>query len=134
MNFRILTPHSFGTDERGWSIDPILRDDFPDGHINNVHLVSIRPGHIRGNHYHEQLTEYALFIAGSGILAVLDRQSEQRQEISISTSEGPVLVKLPAGVVHAIKNTGTETLYVLNYSNAQHPSDRLDQVREVILE
>ncbi len=134
MNFQILTPISFASDERGWSIDPVMRGDFPDGDVKNLHLVSILPGHVRGNHYHETLTEYALFIAGDGLLAVLDRQTGERQEILISTSDGPALVKLPAGIVHAIKNTGVDTLYVLNYSNADHPSEGLDQVREVIFE
>ena len=83
QGIQILTPHSFGTDERGWSIDPIFREDFPDGDIKNLHMVSILPGHVRGNHYHEKLTEYALFIAGDGLLAVQDRQNGERQEILI---------------------------------------------------
>ena len=58
----------------------------------------------------------------------------KREEVAISTTNGPVLVKIPADIVRAIKNTGIDTLYVLNYSNVEHPSEHLAQVREIILE
>ncbi len=42
----------FYQDDRGWCIRPITDDDIKDGIVSDIHMVSMKPGAVRGNHYH----------------------------------------------------------------------------------
>ena len=74
------------------------------------HLISIRPGHIRGNHYHPGHAEWLYPFHGIGIL-IWEEAHSQAQERAISGDS--TLIHIPPGIAHAVKNPGPEILYLL---------------------
>ncbi len=52
-------------DDRGWCIRPISDDDIKNGTISDIHMVSMKPGTVRGNHYHMHKTENILIVGST---------------------------------------------------------------------
>jgi quercetin dioxygenase-like cupin family protein len=78
--------------------------------LNTFHLVSIRPGHIRGNHLHPGHAEWLYPFHGDGIL-IWEVAPDQFQDRLISGDS--TLIHIPPGIAHAVKNPGPEMLYLL---------------------
>lgn len=122
----------FDQDDRGWSIRPITGEDISDGKIKDIHIVSMRPGAIRGNHYHAYKTEH-IFVMGSVCrVVVMDNNTKEREEEIIEHNKKALLV-IPPHVTHAIENIGNETSYLLCYSKAEDDSDMSDVVKNKIV-
>lgn len=121
------------TDERGWAIDPmpgVERDGF---RPQNVHLVSVAPGCVRGNHYHRQMRERICLFGSRARIAVVDRHTGAREERDVADDKAWLLDIAP-NVSHAIKNVGTGTLYLLCYADRPYDRERPDVTREVLME
>ena len=102
------------------------------GGINEMHFVTIEPGEVRGNHCHRGRKEFMfVYYGGDWMLAWRHRQV---QDISTQefTGGGGYVVEIAPDVVHAVKNTGNNTLYLLSCSDA--PYTPADTERIVILE
>jgi quercetin dioxygenase-like cupin family protein len=78
--------------------------------LRTFHLISIRPGHTRGNHLHPGHAEWLYPFHGDGVL-FWQEASGQAQERLISGDSTLILV--PPGIAHAVKNPGPEILYLL---------------------
>lgn len=79
------------------------------------HLISIRPGHSRGNHYHPGHAEWLYPFHGTGIL-IWEEAHSQVQERAISGDS--TLILIPPRIAHAVKNPGSEILYLLAWREA----------------
>ena len=97
--------------ERGWSIEPVTSALLTTGGVGNIHLVSLEPGTIRGNHVHAKQSEWVVTFGGECTAAALDAEG-RREERTFGPDE-LVLIEIPPGVPHAFKNTGRETGYLL---------------------
>jgi uncharacterized RmlC-like cupin family protein len=98
-------------DDRGMSFFPWQgRLQAPEELNRTFHLVSIRPGHARGNHLHPGHAEWLYPFHGEGIL-VWEVAPGQVQDRLISGD--CTLVYIPPGIPHAVKNPGPEILYLL---------------------
>ena len=49
------------SDERGWLVEMLKRDELKED-IKQVYVATIKPGCVRGNHYHLKRTEWFLVI------------------------------------------------------------------------
>ncbi|MHB9075180.1 MAG: cupin domain-containing protein [Desulfobaccales bacterium] len=98
-------------DTRGMSYFPWQgRLQAPENLSKTFHLISIRPGHSRGNHYHPGHTEWLYPFHGMGVL-LWEKDPGQVQERLISGDS--TLIFVPPGIAHAVKNPGPEILYLL---------------------
>ena len=99
------------TDPRGLSFFP-LRDRVrrPEILIRNFHLVSIEPGQVRGNHAHPGHLEWLYPFHGAGDF-IWEGSDGSRQERRLAG--GRVLIRIPPGVAHAMRNPGPEVMYLL---------------------
>ncbi|HJO55311.1 MAG TPA: hypothetical protein QF423_01415, partial [Candidatus Scalindua sp.] len=70
----------FYQDDRGWCIKPISDDDIEKGIISDIHMVSMKPGAIRGNHYHVNKTENILIIGSTCRLLAVDNNTKEKEE------------------------------------------------------
>lgn len=61
--------------------------------------LELRPGTVRGNHYHERKRERFYLVAGTIQLRVEDIRTRERAELIL---EGGDLVVLPPGIAHAL--------------------------------
>jgi len=98
-------------DDRGMSFFPWQgRLQAPEGLNRTFHLVSIRPGHSRGNHLHPGHAEWLYPFHGNGILIWEEAPGEVQEKL---ISGDCTLVYIPLGIPHALKNPGPEVLYLL---------------------
>lgn len=122
----------FDQDDRGWSIRPITDEEISAGRIKDIHIVSMRPGAIRGNHYHAYKTEHIFVMGSTCRVVVMDNNTKEREEEIIEHNKKALLV-IPPHVTHAIENIGNEMSYLLCYSKAEEDLDMSDVVKNKIV-
>ena len=122
----------FDQDDRGWSIRPITDEEISAGRIKDIHIVSMRPGAIRGNHYHAYKTEHIFVMGSTCRVVVMDNNTKEREEEIIEHNKKALLV-IPPYVTHAIENVGNEMSYLLCYSKAEEDLDTNDVVKNKIV-
>ena len=122
----------FDQDDRGWSIRPITDEEISAGKIKDIHMVSMRPGAIRGNHYHAYKTEHIFVIGSTCRVVVMDNNTKAREEKIIEQNKKALLV-IPPHVTHAIENVGNEMSYLLCYSKVKEDLDMKDVMRNKIV-
>jgi UDP-2-acetamido-2,6-beta-L-arabino-hexul-4-ose reductase len=122
----------FDQDDRGWSIRPITDEEISAGKIKDIHMVSMRPGAIRGNHYHAYKTEHIFVMGSTCRVVVMDNNTKAREEKIIEQNKKALLV-IPPHVTHAIENVGNEMSYLLCYSKAKEDLDMSDVVQNTIV-
>jgi dTDP-4-dehydrorhamnose 3,5-epimerase-like enzyme len=107
-------------DERGWVVNPLV-SPFPERPVGQVHVASLEPGAVRGNHYHPGSSEY-VFVWGGSAEVVWE---EGDGTFSKEAFEGghPVVLEIPPGVPHAVVNTGGETVYLIAYYLGESDSE-----------
>lgn len=112
-------------DARGWNTHPVDYDLLRTGGVDNVHIVSLEPGAVRGNHIHRRQTE-CIFIMG-GPCRIVAKDPESGEELSLNTSPGDVrLFRVQPGIAHAFKNIGTTPAYALCYSGLRFDPGNAD--------
>lgn len=122
----------FDQDDRGWSLKPITDNDMKNGIISDVHIVSMKPGAIRGNHYHVHKTEYILVIGSICRVVAIDNNTKKKEEKTIENNSKILLVISP-NVTHAIENIGNEVSYLLCYSKVTEGLKSQDVVNNKII-
>lgn len=112
FEIRELTVHE---DRRGWLAE-IFREDETDYRPVMSYISVTRPGLLRGPHEHTDQADYFCFI-GKFRLYVWDNRggsSTYGEKKVIDTNGTPTVVVVPAGIVHAYRNTGDSDGLVLN--------------------
>ena len=122
----------FYEDDRGWCIRPISDDDIKDGIISDIHMVSMKPGAIRGNHYHVSKTENILIIGSTCRVLVEDNNTKEKEEKILENNEEMLFV-IPPDVTHAIENIGSEVSYLFCFSNVEDGLKNRDIVNNKII-
>ena len=120
-----LTVHE---DERGVVFEPLAPDLI--AAQRNVHVVTSRPGVVRGNHRHLKGTE---IIAVAGPALVRIREDGILRDIEVPARQVYRLI-LPALVSHAIKNTGDRTNVLVAFNTVEHDPQRPDTVQDTLIE
>ncbi|MDI6740025.1 MAG: cupin domain-containing protein, partial [Candidatus Edwardsbacteria bacterium] len=113
------------TDHRGWLVEIIKNEDLLPGRkeFGQFFLTTAHPGVSKGHHYHLRKNEWFCVIKGRGLLALESIDDVSRREIVMDGDE-PSLIRIPLRTAHAIKNTGSEMLYLLCYTD--EPFDPAD--------
>ena len=122
----------FYQDDRGWCIKPISDDDIEKGIISDIHMVSMKPGAIRGNHYHVNKTEHILIIGSTCRVLVVDNNTKEREEKILENNEKDLFV-IPPGVTHAIENIGNDASYLFCFSHVKDGLKDSDVVNNKII-
>jgi UDP-2-acetamido-2,6-beta-L-arabino-hexul-4-ose reductase len=116
------------TDERGVVFEPM--DAEPLRRQRNVHVVSTLPGFIRGNHFHRGAVEIVTVL---GPALVRFREGESVEDVTIGEGEA-VRFTFPAGVAHALQNTGDRPNLLIAFIDSVHDPEAPDVVREVLID
>jgi oxalate decarboxylase/phosphoglucose isomerase-like protein (cupin superfamily) len=74
--------------------------------LGNLHVASMQPGAIRGNHVHASAAEWLLFCGGPAALIT------GAEEILVGGGE-PELFEIPAGLPHAIVNRSEREIFLV---------------------
>jgi oxalate decarboxylase/phosphoglucose isomerase-like protein (cupin superfamily) len=130
----ISLPGRFRQEPRGWTFAPFDESPLAGGlpcDWASFHTVSIKPGSIRGNHVHPQVTEWLLFCGGPFLIVWQDEGSEAVQQKQITDHH--TLLVIPPRVKHAVKNTGNEWLYLVAFRSQADGSDEPETLATPLL-
>jgi len=120
-------------DERGWLAEIIRKETLVrNQEFGQFMVTTAYPGRVKGNHYHTRKLEWYCVLKGEARLALVDKQSEEREELMLSEDQLK-LVRIPPQVSHAIENTGTEMMYLLIYIDEPYNDKDPDTFYEKIL-
>ncbi len=106
-----LNPHE---DKRGFSWFP-FKDlpQFENIPLLNFHLAELKPGAIRGNHFHPNHTEYLLLFGSEIRLFVEDFNGVQEEETLSGNPD--FLFIIPPNVRHILENVSSKTNYFVGF-------------------
>jgi dTDP-4-dehydrorhamnose 3,5-epimerase len=119
----VVKPLAKYLDERGWLAE-LFRSDELDPAVTPVmaYISMTRPGVARGPHEHLEQTDYFCFIGPSNFKVYLwdvreGSPSAGVKQVIYTGVDGPVMLIVPPGVVHAYKNIGGVDGIVFNAPN-----------------
>jgi dTDP-4-dehydrorhamnose 3,5-epimerase-like enzyme len=132
----VFTPLPDSSDERGasFSLCGEVLDTVPK--VRDVHIASVRPGAIRGNHYHSVKTEVITVVYADAWSFYWDTGDGTEVERRQFSGSGAVAITVPLAWSHAVKNEGPSDLWLFNASdvapNRQAGSRYDSHVRNVV--
>jgi len=103
------------SDKRGWLVEMLKRNGLKED-IKQIYVTSIKPGKIRGNHYHLKRTEWFFLIGGKAELYLEDLKTKEKICLKISPKKPKVITIFPK-IAHAVKNSSKETIYLVSAQN-----------------
>ncbi len=110
-------------DSRGWLCELFRHDELPaEFHPVMAYISATEPGTARGPHEHVDQADCFCFLGPSNFKVWLwdprpSSSTHGARQIDVVGSDKPMLLIVPAGVVHAYKNVGTEQGIVFNCPN-----------------
>jgi dTDP-4-dehydrorhamnose 3,5-epimerase-like enzyme len=114
-------------DARGSVFEPLTDAELAGQ--KNVHVVITQPNEVRGNHAHRTAVETTSVVG-----PCLIRLKEAGVIRDIDVPEGEICrLTIPAGVVHAFRNTGDSAMVLVSFSTNLHDPAGSDTIREQIL-
>jgi len=117
-------------DDRGWLAEMLKRNEIEED-IEQIYVATIKPGKIRGNHYHSKRTEWFFVVVGKAKISLEDIKSKEKIDIKISSKEPQVITIFP-GVAHAVKNIGREIVYLISAQNNIYDPQEPDTIPYII--
>ncbi|MEW6381306.1 MAG: hypothetical protein AB1611_17110 [bacterium] len=107
------------TDDRGWVINLPPIQDLGKA---NLHIPSLKPRAVRGNHYHAHHSEAVIILGGKCLVATRNRYTNVCEEF---VYEGIIkqLLLIPPNITHAFKNIGYRSIYLVCYCSGEGASD-----------
>ncbi len=106
---------------KGWAFFPFQSGSMPFADVDgqSFHVVKILPGEIRGNHRHPGVDEWLHVFSGPAVLHWRDAQGQPRKR---EISNEYTVVRVAAGVPHALLNPGPGLVYTVSFrARSGHP-------------
>jgi dTDP-4-dehydrorhamnose 3,5-epimerase-like enzyme len=130
MKIKILELSDAG-DARGFSFTtPSEALDFI-GRVSDMHLASTAPGAVRGNHYHLRRREAIILLPGTTWSLHWDEGKDTAPQHRIFDGSSAVVVLVPPGTSHAVRNDGDTLLWLMGCSS--EPYDPKETVVRKVL-
>lgn len=125
-------------DQRGWLCELFRHDDIPEEfHPVMAYISATEPGVARGPHEHVAQADYFCFIGPSNFhVEVWDNRPKSKTYLArhakVVGADNPMMLIIPAGVVHGYKNVGQEPGLVFNCPNKLYKGpNRTEEVDEI---
>lgn len=83
-----------------------------DGSAKNIHVATLKPGAVRGNHRHPDHDEFILCVGEGGTFVV--RQDGKKRKTKIGDS----LIRIKRNLPHAIVNNGKNDIVLFCFYSA----------------
>jgi hypothetical protein len=127
---RIVHLTNSGLDGRGDSFT--MPEDVLEfiGKIKDIHLASIVPSAVRGDHFHLRRREVLIISYSSPWAFYWDEGPEPSHHAEWFNGAGTAAIMVEPGCSHAVENTGTLALWMCALSSESY--DPLDSVRRVV--
>lgn len=112
-------------DERGWLVE-LLKAKELEKPVRQIHIASIKPGQIRGNHYHSKRIEWFFIVAGRARLTLQDIKTEEKIYLELSPKKPQVITIFPY-VAHSVKNLGRKAAYLVSAQSDIYNHEKPDK-------
>ena len=122
-------------DERGKLMEMLRCDDPVFEKFGQVYVTTCYPGVVKAWHYHQNQADNMVVIKGMARVALYDPRENSPTRGLVNEffigEDNPVLLHIPALVLHGFKACGTEPAYVVNtvtqpYNHQQPDEFRID--------
>jgi dTDP-4-dehydrorhamnose 3,5-epimerase-like enzyme len=94
--------------------------------VADMHVATIEPGAIRGNHYHAARREILVIMAVDRWSLHWDEGADTPVQRHEFTGTGAVLVTVPSGMSHAIRNDGAVPMQLIGLSDGPYDATSPD--------
>jgi len=115
---KITIQDNLWSDDRGWGINLLNVSGINPKSIGDLHIVSMKPGKVRGNHYHEKATEWILFFGGNAKLTWRELGGKTINEIEVSGLV-PTMYRIPPNIEHAVINKSKNDIYLVSINDME---------------
>jgi dTDP-4-dehydrorhamnose 3,5-epimerase-like enzyme len=122
-----------GADERGESYSVPLGYLELLGAPKDVHVASIRPGHVRGNHYHVERHELIMVLPHDAWSLHWDAGADTQVSTRVFQEVRAVAIAIPTYCSHAIRNDGQTLLWLIAASDGLYDPASPDVHRRVVV-
>jgi dTDP-4-dehydrorhamnose 3,5-epimerase len=123
-----IRPMPFYEDTRGWLLKMLMRQDIEgDKTFGEIYVTTAFPGIVKAQHYHRCTREWFCIVRGTGKLILEDIITHCRKDIILG-EDNKVLVEVPPKVAHAVKNIGTDLMYLLAYADTPYNPEDPDTI------
>lgn len=119
------------SDERGWLVE-LLKSNELEKPVKQIHIASIKPGCVRGNHYHSKRTEWFFLVSGEAKFVLQDIKTKKRISLRLSEKDPKVITIYPY-ISHGIKNIGKKTLYLISAQSDIYNPQKQDTFRREVI-
>lgn len=114
----VVKPLKVIPDERGYLMEMFRSDDPFFEKFGQSYLTVVYPGVVKGWHYHKKQTDHFCAVKGMAKVVLYDDRegSPTRGEVNeyFMGEKNPILLRIPAGVLHGMKGIGTEPAMIVN--------------------
>lgn len=100
------------SDKRGWLVEMLKRNEIRQD-IRQIYVATIKPGYIRGNHYHLKRTEWFFITKGKANIYLEDIKTQKKICLKLS-SKKPKVITIHPKIAHAVRNLGKEMVYLVS--------------------
>ncbi len=120
-------------DERGRLVEILRADDEIFGKFGQVYVTSAYPGVVKAWHYHKRQTDHMAVVRGMMKVVLYDDREGSSTRGMVNEffmgDHNPMLLKVPAGVMHGFKCVGEHEALVVNVPDEVYHYDRPDEYR-----
>jgi dTDP-4-dehydrorhamnose 3,5-epimerase-like enzyme len=132
----VITHLPESSDDRGFSFS-LTASSIADMAIRDVHIAAVRPGYVRGNHYHAKKTELITVVYRDEWSLHWDTGPDTPVQSKAFGGRGAVSVGIPFLWSHAVRNDGQEELFLFNttdmsFDRSMSAADQDAIVRKVV--
>lgn len=115
-------------DKRGFLVEFLKPSELSKKKFVQFFCATIKPGKLRGNHYHRTKDEWLIFLDGKAKLILEDVFSKKHKEFVINTSDNRIpKVKIGANIAHLVENTSKRNVIIVGYLTKIGRSDCKDR-------
>jgi len=120
-------------DERGRVMEMLRRDDELFIKFGQVYYTTAYPGIVKGWHYHKKQIDNFVVVKGMAKVVLYDRREDSSTQGEINEffmgEHNPILIQIPAGVLHGFKCIGETETIVINITTESYSRDNPDEYR-----
>jgi len=104
-------------DERGGSFTVSLDILSFLGRIADIHVASVLPGAVRGNHFHTRRKEVLIVLHETGWALHWDEGEDPPAQVMEFSGPGAEVILVKPSSSHAVRNSGARTLAIIGLSS-----------------
>lgn len=132
----LVQPLTWHNDQRG-SLAELVRADDPELMVvpfGQVYVTTLYPGVVKAWHLHRRQWDRMVCLRGRVLLGLIDQREGSRTHGAtmrvVLGDRNFVVVRIPAGVWHGLKNISTDEAMVVNVVSQPYDAANPDEVRE----